>query len=50
MTRTMMIGLSAFALDENTRIDRPAHVGETIRALLDDRGRAVVIRNTDKDE
>lgn len=38
------------ALDENTRIDRPAHVGDKIKALLDDRGRAVVIRNADKDE
>jgi hypothetical protein len=38
------------ALDENTRIDRPAHVGDKIRVFLDDRGRAVVIRNVDKDE
>lgn len=33
--------------DENTRIDRPAHVGDRIEAWLDDRGRAVVIRNID---
>ncbi len=35
--------------DENTRIDRPAHVGDRIEAWLDDRGRAVVIRNIDHD-
>ncbi len=33
--------------DENTRIDRPAHVGDRIRAWVDDRGRALVIRNID---
>ncbi len=35
------------ALDENTRIDRPAHVGDRVEAFLDDRGRAVLIRNID---
>ncbi len=35
------------ALDENTRIDRPAHIGDRIQAWLDDRGRAVLIRNID---
>ena len=35
------------AHDENTKIDRPAHVGDNIQAWLDDRGRAVVIRNID---
>ena len=35
------------ALDENTRIDRPAHVGDRIEAFLDDSGRAVLIRNID---
>ena len=35
------------ALDENTRIDRPAHVGDRVEALLDDSGRAVLIRNID---
>jgi hypothetical protein len=33
--------------DENTRIDRPAHVGDNIQAWIDDRGRALVIRNID---
>ena len=33
--------------DENTRIDRPAHVGDRIEAFVDDRGRAVLIRNID---
>jgi hypothetical protein len=38
------------AHDENTRIDRPAHVGDWIEAFVDDRGRAVFIRNIDQDE
>jgi hypothetical protein len=38
------------AHDENTRIDRPAHVGDRIEAFLDDKGRAVLIRNIDHDE
>lgn len=36
------------AHDENTRIDRPAHVGDWIEAFVDDRGRAVLIRNIDQ--
>jgi len=36
--------------DENTRIDRPAHVGDRIEAFVDDKGRAVLIRNIDQDE
>ena len=35
------------ALDENTRIDRPAHVGDKVEAFLDGGGRAVLIRNID---
>ena len=38
------------AHNENTRIDRPAHVGDRIEAFLDDNGRAVLIRNIDQDE
>ena len=38
------------AHDENTRIDRPAHVGDRIEAFVGDRGRAVLIRNIDQDE
>ena len=38
------------AHDENTRIDRPAHVGDRIEAFLDDKGRAILIRNIDRDE
>ena len=38
------------AHDENTRIDRPAHVGDRIQVFLDDRGRAVLIRNRDQGE
>jgi hypothetical protein len=38
------------AHDENTRIDRPAHVGDRIEAFVDDSGRAVLIRNIDHDE
>ena len=33
--------------DENTRIDRPAHVGDRIEVFVDDKGRAVLIRNID---
>lgn len=36
------------AHDENTRIDRPAHVGDRIEVFVDDRGRAVFIRNIDQ--
>ena len=38
------------AHDENTRIDRPAHVGDRIEAFVDEGGRAVLIRNMDHDE
>jgi len=38
------------AHDENTRIDRPAHVGDWIEVFVDDKGRAVLIRNIDRDE
>ena len=38
------------AHDENTRIDRPAHVGDRIEAFVDDKGRAILIRNIDQDE
>ena len=33
--------------DENTRIDRPAHVGDHIQCWFDHRGRAVLIRSLD---
>jgi hypothetical protein len=38
------------AHDENTRIDRPAHVGDRIEVFVDDKGRAVLIRNIDQEE
>ena len=34
-------------VDENTRIDRPAHKGDWIDAYVNKDGRAVVIRNVD---
>jgi hypothetical protein len=34
-------------VDENTRIDRPAHVGDWIEAQMDQSGRARLIRNID---
>lgn len=34
--------------DENTRIDRPAHVGDRIQSWLDRNGRAVFIRILDE--
>ena len=33
--------------DENTRIDRPAHVGDRIQSWFDRQGRAVLIRSLD---
>ena len=33
--------------DENTKIDRPAHVGDHIQSWLDRHGRAVLIRSLD---
>ena len=33
--------------DENTRIDKPAHVGDRIQSWLDRHGRAVLIRSLD---
>lgn len=38
------------AHDENTRIDRPAHVGDRIEAYIDHKGRAVLIQNLDPRE
>jgi hypothetical protein len=35
------------SVDENTRIDRPAHKGDWIDAYVNEAGRAVVIRNVD---
>ena len=34
--------------DQNTKIDRPAHVGDRIQCWLDHRGRAVVIHSLDE--
>ena len=34
-------------LDENTRIDRPAHKGDWIDAYVNEAGRAIFIRNVD---
>jgi len=34
-------------VDENTRIDRPAHKGDWIDAYVDEDGRAISIRNVD---
>ena len=36
-------------LDQNTTIDRPAHVGDWIQAFLDAHGRALFIRNIDEE-
>jgi hypothetical protein len=38
------------AHDENTRIDRPTHVGDWIEVFVDGQDRAVLIRNIDHDE
>ena len=34
-------------IDENTRIDRPAHKGDWIDAYMNDAGRAIYIQNVD---
>ncbi len=36
-------------VDQNTRIDRPPHVGDWIAAYLDSHGRAIHIRNIDEE-
>ena len=36
-------------VDQNTSIDRPAHIGDWIQAYLDRRGRAIFIRNIDEE-
>lgn len=36
-------------VDQNTTIDRPAHVGDWIEAFLDKQGRAIFIRNIDEE-
>jgi hypothetical protein len=38
------------AHDENTRIDRPAHVGDRVEVFVDDKDRAVLIWNIDQAE
>jgi hypothetical protein len=35
--------------DQNTRIDRPAHVGDRIQSWFDRQGRAVLIRSLDEE-
>ncbi len=35
--------------DQNTRIDRPAHVGDRIQSWFDRHGRAVLIRSLDEE-
>ena len=35
-------------VDQNTTIDRPAHIGDWIQAFLDKAGRAIFIRNIDE--
>lgn len=35
--------------DENTKIDRPAHVGDRIQSWFDRHGRALLIRSLDED-
>lgn len=36
-------------LDQDTTIDRPAHIGDWIAAYLDNRGRAIHVRNIDQE-
>lgn len=38
------------AHDQNTRIDRPAQVGDRIEVFVDDRSRAILIRNINREE
>ena len=35
--------------DENTKIDRPAHIGDSIQSWFDRHGRAVLIRSADEE-
>ena len=36
-------------IDQHTTIDRPAHIGDWLEAYTDDSGRALQIRNIDKE-
>ncbi len=36
-------------IDQETTIDRPAHVGDWIEAYTDDSGRSLLIRNIDEE-
>ena len=36
-------------VDQNTSIDRPAHIGDWVQAFLDQQGRAIFIRNIDEE-
>lgn len=47
VVRELRGGERRLPVDENTTIDRPAHVGDKIEALLDESGRALRIRNID---
>lgn len=37
------------SVDQETSIDRPAHVGDWLEAYIDDSGRAVQVRNIDEE-
>ncbi len=49
LVKNMERGDIRLPLDQETTIDRPAHVGDWIEAYTDDSGRALQIRNIDEE-
>ena len=49
LIRNIAGNVQRLPVDQNTAIDRPAHIGDWIQAFLDERGRAIFIRNIDKE-
>lgn len=49
LIRNIAGNLQRLPVDQNTAIDRPAHIGDWIQAFLDKRGRAIFIRNIDEE-
>ena len=49
VVRDLKRTVTRLPIDQNTTIDRPAHVGDWIEAYTDDSGRALHVRNVDKE-
>ena len=49
VVRDLKSTVTRLPIDQNTTIDRPAHVGDWIEAYMDESGRALHVRNVDKE-